>query len=298
MERSAPGARVSCVAVGHRYGRRRALSDVSWSAGPGVTAIVGRNGAGKSTLLRAIVSLLRPTEGRVTVDGHDTTLDPAWVRRNVGYLPQDFIPFSELTVREFLEYIASLAGIRRRDEVERAMRLTHLEREADTRTGRLSGGTRRRLGLAQALLGEPRLLVVDEPTTGLDPEERVRLRQLLASLATTATVLLSTHLIEDVAAIVERVIVLDAGSLHFDGTATQLAERARGRVHEVAHAAPTYPDPRFVVSRATPEAGAFRLRLVGPPNAVGGQPLEPTLEDGYLALIGAHREAGTSAGAS
>ncbi|HZP97599.1 MAG TPA: ATP-binding cassette domain-containing protein [Candidatus Limnocylindria bacterium] len=250
-----------------------------------MTAILGRNGAGKTTLLRSIVSLITPTEGRITVDEHDTRTQAGWVRRHVGYLPQEFAPFPELTVREFLGYIAALAGGRAANDIDRLIALTHLERYAGTRASRLSGGTRRRLGVAQALIGRPALLVVDEPTAGLDPEERVRLRQLLAELATTTTVLLSTHLVEDVAALVDRVLVLDEGALVFDGSSRDLAARAAYRVREVISATPTFADAEYIVSRAMPEGRAFRLRLVGPEGSTVGTPVEPTLEDGYLSLV-------------
>lgn len=284
-EGSARGATVVCSAITHRYGPRRALADVNWTAGPGMTAILGRNGAGKTTLLRSIVSLIFPSEGRITVDGHDTRRDTGWVRRHVGYLPQEFLPFPELTVHEFLDYIAALAGGNAGTDTARLITLTHLERYANTRTSRLSGGTRRRLGVAQALVGRPSLLVVDEPTTGLDPEERVRLRQLLAELATETTVLLSTHLVEDVAALVDRVLVLDEGSLVFDGSSHALAAHASCRVRELMSPTPTFADARFIVSRATPDGQQFRLRLVGPAGSTIGTSVEPTLEDGYLSLV-------------
>jgi len=279
------GAAVICTGVVYDYGTRRALAGVSWSAAPGMTAVLGRNGAGKTTLLRILVSLLQPSRGHVTIDGHDTVRDSNWVRRHIGYLPQDFLPFPELTTVEFLEYIGGLAGSVRRAEIDDVIVRTNLERFARTRTARLSGGTRRRLGVAQALLGHPQLLVVDEPTTGLDPEERVRIRQLLADLATRSTVLLSTHLVEDVAALVDHVLVFDEGRLLFDGRASGLEAHAASSVQEVFHDSPTFPDPRYIVSRATPEQGGFRLRLIGPANGVNGKPVTPSLEDGYLALV-------------
>lgn len=265
-----------------------ALNEVTWSADGGLIGILGRNGAGKTTMLRIIVSLLHPTSGKVTVDGFDTVRDASAVRRRVGYLPQDFQPYPELSVREFLEYIGALAGLRGaalRRNLEHVVELTNLSGFVRARTSTLSGGTRRRLGVAQALLGEPQLLVVDEPTAGLDPEERVRLRQVLAGLGHQMTILLSTHVAEDIQALASRLIVLDRGHLVFDGTPAELINRARGHVYETESDQAAGDSPDAVVSRATPVGDRFQLRVVSGRSPVNGSLVEPSLEDAYLSLM-------------
>lgn len=254
-----------------------------------MVGILGRNGAGKTTLLRLIVTLLRPSSGRIEIDGLDTVRDAHALRRQIGYLPQEFQPYPELTVREFLQYMAAAAGLpgrTRRSELERVIELCNLGSFVRSRAGVLSGGTRRRLGVAQAMLGQPRLLVVDEPTAGLDPEERVRLRQTLAGVGQETTVLLSTHLVEDVAALSSRMLVLDEGRVVFDGDASALIAAATGRVFEMDSPVPMTDRAGEVVSRATPNGAGFRLRIV----TAGAHPaaasaVAPSLEDGYLALL-------------
>lgn len=281
------------MAVVRRYGQRTALTDFTWTAGRGLVGVLGRNGAGKTTLLRLIVTLLRPTAGKILVNGLDSVREASKIRRLIGYLPQEFQPYPELSVHEFLEYIAALAGLHgasARRDIDRVLELTNLQHVVRARTGTLSGGTRRRLGVAQALLGSPRLLVVDEPTAGLDPEERVRLRQVLAGLGQDMTILLSTHLVEDIDALAHRVVVLDRGRLAFDGEVATLIDRARGRVMEFESAEPHVAQDRGIVSRATPFGGRFKLRVVCQNGVSEGRGVEPSLEDGYLALLGDTRD--------
>jgi ABC-2 type transport system ATP-binding protein len=284
--RSAPV--ISCDAVVHRYGRRTALSEVTWVAEPGLTGMLGRNGAGKTTLLRIITTLIRPTSGRVSVAGLDSVRDAAAVRGLLGYLPQEFQPYLELSVREYLSYVGYLAHLPPavvRRELERVVTLTNLDPVIAQRVGALSGGTRRRLGIAQALLGKPPILVVDEPTAGLDVEERVRLRQLLAELAQESTVLMSTHLVEDLEALAGRLLVIERGRVLFDGSTTGLSRKAEGHVFEIETNSPTPPEHDMVVVRAVPTGNRFRLRVVSPKSTVLSGALPASLEDGYLMLL-------------
>src|SRR6266511_1923444 len=177
------------------------VEDVSLTLAAGVFGLLGPNGAGKTTLMRILATLLDPTSGTATVDGYDVRRRRPEVRRILGYLPQQFGLYPQMTCREFLDYVGLLYGIRgpaRRDAVEQALEQVHLAEVASRRIRTLSGGMKQRLGIAQAVLSAPRLLIVDEPTAGLDPDERVRVRNLLSELARERVVILSTHIVGDV----------------------------------------------------------------------------------------------------
>ncbi|GLX93861.1 ATP-binding cassette domain-containing protein [Herbidospora sp. NBRC 101105] len=265
-----------------RFGRRTALDRVSLAFGTGVTGLLGPNGAGKTTLIRILATTLAPDEGGVRAFG----LDPAdreqrrALRRRLGYLPQDPGVYPHFTAFELVEYVAILKEMHdrraRHDEVRRVLAEVDLSDRARTKVRRLSGGMRQRLALAQALLGEPDLIVLDEPTVGLDPEQRMRFRALLSKLGASRTVVLSTHQTEDVTTLCERVVVLRTGSVVFEGTPGELAAKASGRVWLTT----TPPDGTFW---RTPD-GRYRSLGDRPPSAVPG---EPGVEDGYLLLLGA-----------
>ena len=211
---------VELAGVGKRYGRKHALADVDLTFDHGVTGLLGPNGAGKTTLLRIVATSIAADSGQVRLLGHDphgSQADVTAVRRELGYLPQELGYPSDMTAFGFVEYVAVLKEWndreRRVQEVRRVLDLVDLTDQATVRVSRLSGGQRRRVGLAQALLGDPRLLVLDEPTTGLDPAQRADLRRTLSSLGHRSTVLLSTHHTEDVAALCERVVVLAGGTV-------------------------------------------------------------------------------------
>jgi ABC-2 type transport system ATP-binding protein len=268
--------------VSKRYGRTHALRDVDLVLQPGVTGLLGPNGAGKTTLLRILATVLPPSQGRVRV----LDLDPAdpeqrtEVRRHLGYLPQELGFPSGFTAFAFLDYLAVLKEwtdvTARHAEVRRVLALVDLGGLSAKKVKALSGGQRRRLALAQSLLGDPALLVLDEPTTGLDPEQRASLRGVLAEAARTSTVLLSTHQTEDVAALCERVVVLDAGRVCFDGTVRELIGRADGCVW-LADA----PHPSAV---STWRTATGRYRNLADPAPPGAELVEPSLEDAYLLL--------------
>ena len=218
--------------VSVRYGRSHSpqVKRVTTHIDRGVTALVGKNGAGKSTLIKAMVGLVRPEEGELTVLGVDVSqrrLEPTHYTR-IGYLPQDFGYVASFTTREFVEYGAWLKCVPARSiksAVEAALDVVGLTAAARTKMRKLSGGMRRRAGIAQALVHDPELLILDEPTTGLDPEQRVRFRELIRDLATERAVLLSSHLIEDVRALANHILILDEGQLRFDGTVDELERR-------------------------------------------------------------------------
>ncbi len=279
---------ISGLTKTYRRGQR-ALDDVHLAVPTGMFGLLGANGAGKTTLMRILAGLLRPTGGRVRIGGHDlaTSQGRTAVARVLGYLPQDLGLYPDLTAREFLDYLALLKGIdarpERRRRVAEALEIVMLTAEADRRLKTYSGGMRRRVGIAQALLGDPRLMIVDEPTAGLDPQERIRFRTLLSQLAGDRTILLSTHIVEDIAQTCRDLAVLSRGRLVFRGTVDELTDRARGRVFSVHPAGP--PPTEGTIVSALPERGGMRYRLVAEREPAGAaEPVEPTLEDGYLAL--------------
>ncbi|TDC97334.1 ABC transporter ATP-binding protein [Nonomuraea deserti] len=268
----------------------RALDDLSLVVPAGMYGLLGANGAGKTTLMRILAGLVTPTSGRVVIGGHDlaTAEGRLAVQRTLGYLPQDLGVYPDLSARRFLDYIALLKGLhsrsRRRRRITELLELVALSDVADRRLKGFSGGMLRRVGIAQALLADPRLLIVDEPTTGLDPEERIRFRTLMSQLAGDRTVLLSTHIVDDVAQTCRSLAVLAKGRLAFQGSVRELVAHAHQRVWTV-----TTPGPAPAVGRvvaALPEGAGMRYRVVapGPPDPLA-RPAEPTLEDGYLDLM-------------
>ncbi|MEU6998391.1 ABC transporter ATP-binding protein [Nonomuraea sp. NPDC046570] len=266
-----------------RFGRKHVLNGLDLTVTPGVTGLLGPNGAGKTTLLRCLATTLAPDGGSMDVLG----LNPAdrvqrtELRRRLGYLPQDPGHYPHFTAFDLVDYVAILKEItdrrERHAEVRRVLAEVDLSEQAKVRVRRLSGGMRQRLALAQALLGRPDLLILDEPTVGLDPEQRMRFRAVVSKVGESRTVLLSTHQTEDVAALCERVVVMDGGSAVFDGTPGGLAATAAGRVW---------------LSEDPPDAARLfwrtadgRYRTLGERPAGGGA-AEPGVEDGYLLLLG------------
>ena len=276
---------VSLRGVTKRYRSVAALDAVDLDLGPGITGLLGPNGAGKTTMLRVMATVLRPDEGRVRLLRRDPG-DPdarTEIRRRLGYQPQELGFPRGFSAMAFVNYMAVLKewGDRglRATEVRRVLDLVGLGDVATKRISRLSGGQRRRVALAQALLGTPELLVLDEPTTGLDPEQRASLRGVLADIAATSTMIISTHQTEDVAALCNRVIVLDAGHVHFDGTVLELVSLATGKVWMA--------DEPDAAAQASWRTATGLYRNVGehvPPDAAL---VEPSLEDAYLLLRGA-----------
>ncbi len=274
---------VSLVDVRHRYGDRIVLDVDRLALPPGATAILGPNGAGKSTLLRLVSTLLVAGEGAVSVDGHDLA-DPdrrLALRRRLGYAGQlDDLP-GRMRVGEYCDYVAALKEIgprrRRLDRTAHVLAAVGLGSQCGDRIATLSGGMRRRLVLAQSLLGEPDLLVLDEPLVSLDSEHRSTVMRLVASAPGERTTLVATHLADEVASVCAAVVVLADGRVVFDGTPTELSRRATGRVFETATVI-EHPSARAVAP------GRFRVVGWQPPGAV---PVEPTVHDGYLAVLNA-----------
>lgn len=269
--------------VSKRYGKTRALDGVNLTLAPGVTGLLGPNGAGKTTLLRILVTALGTDTGEVTVLGEDPTTSAGRtaIRRRLGYVPQETGFPRGFTVFGFVDYMAILKEWSKRStrhrEVRQVIDRVDLTAVSTKRIKALSGGQRRRAVLAQALLGQPDLLVLDEPTAGLDPEQRARLRDTLSRAGLSSTVVISTHQTDDVAALCERVVVLDSGRVRYDGPVSDLINRAAGRVWMSDQAHPG--------AQHTWRTGAGRWRNVGDPPA-GAEIIEPALEDAYLLLVG------------
>ncbi|GAA2382866.1 ATP-binding cassette domain-containing protein [Dactylosporangium salmoneum] len=274
-------------AVSKTFGRTAALHPTTLRLDAGVIGLLGPNGAGKTTLLRILSSALAPSTGTVTVAGHEVTgtqAERTEARRRIGYLPQEVTFPRGMTSFGFLDYIAVLKEWgdteRRHAEVRRVLALVGLAERATVKVRALSGGQRRRLAIAQALLGDPALLILDEPTTGLDPEQRASLRGLLSGRP--GTVLISTHQTEDVSALCDRVVVLDGGRVRFDGSVPELLASAAGRVHQGATASPG--------AVQTWKTGTGLIRSVGGQPGPGASAVEPTVEDAYLLLRSATPE--------
>ncbi|MFD6172852.1 ABC transporter ATP-binding protein [Streptomyces coeruleorubidus] len=273
---------VSASGLSLRYGGTRALDDVSLRLTGGVTGLLGPNGAGKTTLLRVLATALPADRGAFTVLGHDpgTARGRQEVRRRLGYLPQTPGFHPDFTAFEFVDYVAILKEMTdraaRHREVRRVLDEVGLADVRGKRIRKLSGGMRQRVALGAALVGDPGFLVLDEPTVGLDPEQRMRFRELIAGAGEGRTVLLSTHQTEDVAMLCHRVLVMAGGRVRFEGTPAELTARAAGRVWSS-----TERDPDAKAGWRT-GTGAFR-NVGDPPD--GAELVEPTLEDGYLLAL-------------
>ncbi|OIK01104.1 ATP-binding cassette domain-containing protein [Streptomyces colonosanans] len=273
---------VSASGLTLRYGGTAALDDVSFRLHEGVTGLLGPNGAGKTTLLRVLATAVPADRGAFTVLGHDpgTVNGRREVRRRLGYLPQTPGFHADFTAFAFVDYVAILKELTdraaRHREVRRVLEAVDLSDVRGKRIKRLSGGMRQRVALAAALLGDPDLLLLDEPTVGLDPEQRMRFREVIAEAGQGRTVLLSTHQTEDVAMLCRRVIVMAHGRVRFEGTPAELTARAAGRVWSSAER-----DPQ---ARAGWRTGLGAFRNVGDPPK-DAELLEPTLEDGYLLVL-------------
>lgn len=274
---------VQVIGIEKSFLRTRALAGVTFDGGAGITGLLGPNGAGKTTLLRMMATVLAPDAGQLRMLGWDPAKadERLAIRRRLGYMPQEPGFHRNFTAFEFVDYVAILKEMvdrrARHDEVRRVLELVGLEGVSGRKIKALSGGMRRRVALAQALLGDPDLLVLDEPTAGLDPEQRLRFREIVSERSADRTVILSTHQTEDVAALCPRVVVMNEGRTLFDGTPKELTDVARGRVWLAAE--------RPADAHLSWRTGDGRHRSIGTAPA-GAELVEPTVEDGYLLLVG------------
>ncbi|WP_153554911.1 ABC transporter ATP-binding protein [Halomicrobium sp. LC1Hm] len=273
-----------------RYGDEHALRDVDLVLEPGVVGLLGPNGAGKSTLMRIVTTVLQPTDGRVRWNGTDVREEPRAIRDSVGYLPQSFGVYPSLTAREFLRYLAAIRGVSNVGErIEDLLALVNLEAAADRRLGGFSGGMRQRVGIAQALLADPDLLVVDEPTVGLDPTERVRFRNVLAELAEDRIVVLSTHIVSDVEVTASDIVLLHDGRVLAHESPAALLDGVAGSVWEwtVGDDDLAAVKREYTISGTARRSDGVAVRVVSASRPTpAAEPAEPTLEDAYLDAIG------------
>jgi ABC-type multidrug transport system ATPase subunit len=283
---------LSIRSLSKRYpGGTVGLSDFSLEAGEGVLGLLGPNGAGKSTLMAILATVTKPTSGTFLWEGRDAVADPLPLRRQLGYLPQDFGVYERLTAREFLIYLGRLKGLSGVDlarRVQELLELTNLHGAADRRLSGYSGGMRQRVGIAQALLGDPTLLIVDEPTVGLDPEERVRFRNLLSDLSGERIVILSTHIVSDVEATATDLAIVNQGRLIHHARPEDLLQAVAGSVWELTVAAADLPalKQRHLVSGTLRRAAGVQVRVVSAqPPAAAARAVEPNLEDAYLHFV-------------
>jgi len=270
-----------------------ALAGVDLDIPSGMFGLLGPNGAGKSTFMRILAGLLEPTSGNVTLDGHDVIADPQWLRARLGYLPQEFGFYPHLSGEKMLMHLLRLKGVEApgglkqlcKDLLERV----NLSFAAKRAVKSYSGGMRQRLGIAQAIAGDPRLVIVDEPTAGLDPEERLRFYHLLAELAQDRTVILSTHIVEDVAVLCPEFAVIRAGRLVARTTPRAAREAIQGAIFEGTVAPADLPALRRerAVTQALLVEGKNRVRVYAPDRDAppGFEPVQPSLEDAYLVLM-------------
>jgi ABC-type multidrug transport system ATPase subunit len=272
-------------------GNVHALNDLNLKIPNGMFGLLGPNGAGKTTLMRILAGILRPTSGKLLIGEHDMSTDKGRtaVQRELGYLPQDLGLYPDLSAREFLDYVGILKGLDnrayRQKRVEQLLEMVSLSNVATRKLKTFSGGMKRRAGIAQALLNDPKFLIVDEPTAGLDPEERIRFRNLLSDLAGDRTVLLSTHIVEDIAQTCRNLAMMKGGQNIFQGTIPEMLAETRGKVWQITTEGPK-PAGNFTIVSTLPLGAGMQYRVVGDPaNRVDATLAEPTLEDAYVWLM-------------
>jgi len=281
--------------VSKRYsGGNWALKGFTLELQPGVLGLLGPNGAGKTTLMSILATITRATEGRVTWNGTEVASHPDELRAALGFLPQDFGVYPNLNAVEFLEYLAAVKGLdaaTSRHRIDELLNLVNLTEVRKRPLGGYSGGMKQRVGIAQALLNDPQLLIVDEPTAGLDPEERVHFRNLLSDLSGERIVILSTHIVSDVEATATDIALIAQGTLVAHASPEELLRRVEGKVWEwvLASADLNTAKQKYLISNTSRRSDGVHARVLAdaPPN--GAQPVTPNLEDAYLFCLSHHR---------
>ncbi|HIU68075.1 MAG TPA: ABC transporter ATP-binding protein [Candidatus Caccomorpha excrementavium] len=282
--------RIELEHITKRYGKKKALDGISLTFEGGMYGLLGRNGAGKSSLMRILAAISKESGGEIRREGLDAG-NEAQIRKVTGYLPQDFMIYPGMTVTRAMNYLGALGGIPakvRKERIRMLLERVNLSDVGNVRVKNLSGGMLRRLGIAQAMLADPKILIVDEPTAGLDPEERLRIRGLLAECSRDRLVILSTHIVGDIEQTCERTAVLDAGRLIFDGAVRDLAQRAREKVYEFAAKPKQLAKLKecYTIIGTRNQGSEVLVRAVGvrPPDTEY-RLCEPGIEDGYMELL-------------
>jgi len=265
------------------------LRDYSLTIEKGILGLLGPNGAGKSTLMKIIATISKPTSGILTLDGNDLIHDPNYIRKMLGYLPQDFGVYANLNAYEFLTYIAAMKGVggpNLKSRIEMLLEGVNLIEAARLPIGTYSGGMKQRIGIAQALLNDPKVLIFDEPTVGLDPEERVRFRNLISNLAHDCIIILSSHIVSDIETIADAVAIMKSGTLITTGTQADVIAQVEGKVFETiidGTALEGFRAKQFVVNTIR-QKDKMRLRYISDQPVPSSTPFAATLEDAYLFL--------------
>ncbi len=287
--------KLSIERVSKQYrGNVWALREFSLELRPGVLGLLGPNGAGKTTLMSILATITRASQGRVLWNDTDLAQNPDAIRSVLGYLPQDFGVYPNLNAVEFLEYLAAVKGLdaaATRRRIDELLNLVNLNDVRKRPLGGYSGGMKQRIGIAQALLNDPQLLIVDEPTAGLDPEERVRFRNLLSELSGERIIILSTHIVSDVEATATDIALISSGTLVAHATPEELLKKVEGRVWEgiVPSNELQMIKQQYLISGTARRADGVHVRMLAPSAPPGAQPLAATLEDAYLYCLNAHR---------
>lgn len=269
---------------------KRALSNINLEIENGMFGLLGPNGAGKSSLMRILVTLMKPTNGNVSINGYELMKNRAEIRKMLGYLPQDFRFFTKLKTWEFLDYAAGLSGIthkkQRSEKVDEWLEKVGLFDVRDRNANKLSGGMKRRLGIAQALIGEPNIIIVDEPTTGLDPEERIRFRNILSDISQRdVIIILSTHIVGDISSICQDLALLNNGYVEFKGSPETLINKTKGHVWQVTTSGFEYEmlKEKYAIISTIPSEEGWEVQLVGDKlEAKNAIEVEPNLEHAYV----------------
>ena len=270
-----------------------ALNGVDLQINSGMFGLLGPNGAGKTTFMRILAGIINPSSGSIRVDDHDLTTEAGKhaVKSMLGYLPQELGMYTELSAEQFVDYMAILKGLddtsKRNKRVTEVLEMVGLRDVAKRKIKGFSGGMKRRVGIAQALVNDPKILIVDEPTAGLDPEERIRFRNLLVNLAADRVVLLSTHIVEDIGQTCRDLAVLAKGRILFRGSPAEILKSAEGHVWTLTLSGLEKPDHDLTVVSMLHLAEGTQYRLVGPSinGYTAAQPVQPGLEDGYVWLM-------------
>nr|WP_319572894.1 ABC transporter ATP-binding protein [uncultured Draconibacterium sp.] len=267
-----------------------AVNNLNLEIPNGMFGLLGPNGAGKSTLMRILVTLMKPTSGKVYYNDYELSKNRREIRSMLGYLPQDFSFFSKLKTSEFLDYTARLSGMKssavRRNAVDQMLEEVGLFEVRDRNANKLSGGMKRRLGIAQALINDPKIIIVDEPTTGLDPEERIRFRNLLSTISTRdVIIILSTHIVGDISSTCDNMALLNQGKLAFAGSPEQLVKEAEGHVWQIEATEQEYLEinEKYPVISTIPIDGGWEVQVVANEiNGYQGKLMDPNLEHAYV----------------
>src|SRR5450432_205467 len=282
--------KLSIQNISKKYNKEKfGLKNYSLTAENGIMGLLGPNGAGKSTLMKIIATISQPTQGTIELDGHNIQKDPDYIRKILGYLPQDFGVYANLNAYEFLEYIAAMKGVGGqglRPRIEALLEGVNLIEAAKSQIGSYSGGMKQRIGIAQALLNDPKVLIFDEPTVGLDPEERMRFRNLMSDLAQNAIIILSSHIVSDIETIADEVVIMNNGTLITKGTLAEVIGQVEEKVFEtlLENSSLTEFKAKHLVVNTNRQKDDVWVRYISNDPVTGSKAVVPSLEDAYMHL--------------